>query len=132
MDAYIAQERSPEGRGCRRPDEDDRAREIKTRWNDRRNARLAFLIGRGKRARQVAADPDVNSSSTGVYQQATRLGLRFRDVPAELVVPLSPLAAEALTAAAKRRNITSSELLKRLVEICAVEPNLMANILDDV
>jgi hypothetical protein len=53
-------------------------------------------------------------------------------VPNELVVPLSPLVAEAFTAAAKRRNITSSELLKRLVEICAAEPHLMGNILDDV
>jgi hypothetical protein len=119
------------GRGCWRPHEDDRARETKSGWNDRRNARLAFLIGRGKTARQIAADPDVNTSSNAVYQQARRLGLRFRDVPNEFVVSLSPLAAETFTAAAKRRSITSPELLKRLVEICALEPHLLGNILDD-
>jgi hypothetical protein len=94
-----------------------------------RIARLGFLVGRGKSATEIAIE--FGTSSNDVYQQADRLGLSFRDVTNELVVTPSPRAAEVLSAEAKARNITTAELVKRIFEICAAEPHLLGNILDD-
>lgn len=98
-------------------------------WRKERIARLGFLVGRGKSADEIAIE--LGTSSSSVCQQANRLGLLFRDVTNELVVTLSPRAAEVLSAEAKARDCTAAELVKRILEICATEPHLLGNILDD-
>jgi len=98
-------------------------------WTEKRITRLGFLVGKGRNAAQIAIE--LGTSQNSVYIQASRLGLRFRDVQDELTVELSPMASAAFTFASTRRNITPAVLLKRVVELCAAEPSLLENILDD-
>ena len=94
-------------------------------WRKERIARLGFLVGRDKSADEIATELETSSSS--VCQQADRLGLLFRDVPNEIAVTLSPRAGKVLWV----RNCTAAELVKRILEICATEPHLLENILDE-
>jgi len=98
-------------------------------WTEKRIARLAFLVGVGRRARDIAIDMDVSENS--VFHQAARLTLHFRTVPNALIILLSPVACETFTKAAESRRMTPEKLLTIIAEICAAEPHLIQNILDE-
>jgi hypothetical protein len=98
-------------------------------WSDEQIAKLGFLVGRGKTAKQIAIDMQL--SETAVYKRAHRFGLRFRDVPNEIVVNLPPAEFASLVARAAQYRLSVTEASTKVLSVCAVEPYMMGNIIDE-
>lgn len=99
-------------------------------WTEARIARLGLLVGQGKSINEIASDEGISSTPEAVYKQAQRLGLSFRTT-GYLLIALSEAANASMGQAARRRNISIGELVKRLLETCSCEPALVSNVLDD-
>lgn len=105
---------------------------VRSRWPKPRVARMAFLVGRGEDAVKVAKDPLVQSTPATVHDYVRRMGLAFADVPRGRVCLDLPVKAMAvIEMAAKRRQQTPEAFLKSVAIVCADDPTLFDNVLDD-
>ncbi|MGA9136985.1 MAG: hypothetical protein WBZ39_03495 [Methylovirgula sp.] len=98
-------------------------------WSNDRIAMLGFLVGRGWDSKAIAEALRVSPGA--VYKCVRRLGLRFRGGLEVLVVELDPYEISALKGIAAKMNLTPIELAAKILKICAKEPDLVANILDE-
>ena len=98
-------------------------------WSKERIAKLGFLVGRGWDSKAIAEALRVSPGA--VYTCVRRLGLRFRGGSEVLVVELDPYEISALKSTAAKLNLTHVELAAKILKICAKEPDLVANILDE-
>lgn len=102
------------------------------RWPARRIAWASFLCGQGVSYEAIAADPWIQSSAASVRRQLNRLGVRIRDVAnGDIRFNASRSALGTFDAAAARRGITHTELIRRTVEILGRDGALLENVLDD-
>jgi hypothetical protein len=92
-------------------------------WTAGRIARLGFLVGRGWKTGQLAAEFSV--SPNNLHRQAGRFGLKLSGYGEHEILP------PQFVALARRLRQNPAELGKRLLAILAEEPVLMANLLDD-
>jgi hypothetical protein len=104
----------------------------RSRWTGERIARLGFLIGLGLDAKSVAADPIISSTDGNVHRQVKRFGLNFRSAKDLLIFHNIPQECiNNFDNAAKKRRMTTGELLHEIIKIITIEPYLLDNILDD-
>ncbi|MBN9084345.1 MAG: hypothetical protein J0I16_22770 [Rhizobiales bacterium] len=105
---------------------------ISRRWPARRIAWASFLCGQGVSYEAIAADPWICSSTASVRRQLNRLGVRIRDVAnGDIRFNVSRLTLGTFDAAAARRGVTHTELIRRTVEILGRDAALLDNVLDD-
>lgn len=100
------------------------------RWTAERIARLGYLIGLGRDAKAVAADPIVATRVNNVYRQAGRFGLAFRSADTEGVYLPDALACR-FDAAAAARGFTRDRMIRLLLTTIAEDVALIDAILDD-
>ena len=98
-------------------------------WTQERIARLGFLVGVGRTADEIGADPIIRSTPNNIYRQTQRFGLSLKG-PHDYFANHKDAKA-AFDAAAQRRGMTRDELVKQIVLILGKEPALIDNILDD-
>ncbi len=99
-------------------------------WSNRRIARLGFLLGLGRDAKQIARDTIVNSTPGAVHKQTAELNLCFR-LPVE-GAPLNLSAAHMAyyDAEAKKRGLHTEHLLRQTLEIIAADRYLLGAIFE--
>lgn len=97
------------------------------RWTRSSETRLAFLMGLGWNASQIAADPIVRTTESAVRSKADRLELRFRDAPTALIT--SDIMA-VFDHEAKRYALTGRQLAGEAFKILAADTGLLHNVID--
>jgi hypothetical protein len=105
------------------------------KWTGQRAALLGSLVGRGMTVPEIAGELDTSERS--IRCAASRLGLYFRGRPddacchaGDLLDKLAPEHRAAFTAAARRRNASTSEVALRALTLLAAD-DLLNAVLDD-
>lgn len=104
---------------------------VRSRWPKPRVAYLGFLLGKGRDAKQIAADPNIQSTPATVHRYVRMMGLAFSDVPrGEYLVTLPARESALLERQASKKRQTPEALASVALKLLAQDESLMDNVLD--
>ena len=93
------------------------------RWTAERIARLGFLAGQGRTAKQIARDPLIRSTPNNVFRQSSRFGIYLSEAPqGELRLRLPLATRAAFDQAASVAQLRTDAFLRRMLIGLAADP----------
>ena len=104
----------------------------RTRWPKHRVFRLGFLVGRGFKPAEIAADPLVQSTPRMVRTLTNMLGHTFSEVrTGNVMIDVSRSDLAVMETFGKPRQLTAEKVIGLAVKILAGDPTLLPNVFDD-
>ena len=102
------------------------------RWTAERQARAAFLAGRGLTHADIGNDPAVDASGAAVQRQLSRVGLlTIGEARGDYAIRLPAALMATFEAAGRARQSTADKVFRDAVRALASDKGLLDNVLDD-